>query len=64
MTAEPPPPADDEKSEKPESAIDRALKALLVDDVSVVIDPATGDVASVDGQSASLTEDLDANTIG
>ena len=63
MTEEPQTPAEEEEKKRLRAAIDRALKALLVDDVHIDIDPATGDVESVDGQTPFLTDEEDVNTI-
>lgn len=64
MTPEPDQLTDEEQKARSRSAIDRALRALLVDDVHIEIDPATGDVAKDGGQTPSLTDDKDVNTIG
>lgn len=59
MTVEPPP-------EHEKSDLDRALEALLVGEVRVKIDPATGQgrVIEEDGEKSSLTDSKDPNTIG
>jgi len=65
MTVEPPPPAHEDEGEKEEptpekSELDKALEALLVEETTVHIDPATGQVV----EKSSLTDDQDPNTIG
>ena len=64
MTPEPDQLTDEEQRARSRSAIDRALRALLVDDLHIEIDPATGHVATDDGRTPSLTDDKDVNTIG
>jgi hypothetical protein len=53
----------DEPEEDPRSDLDRALEALLVDEVRVKIDPATGEIISPDGQESSLTDSPEPPTI-
>jgi len=66
MRVEPPPPSgreDESEGEEPapeKSELDKALEALLVDEPSVRIDPATGQVV----EKSSLTDDQHPNTIG
>ena len=46
------------------SDIDRALEALLVGEVRIKVDPATGQIiAASDGEKSSLTDPEDAPTI-
>ena len=55
------------KVEDPEndtrSDLERALEALLVGEVRVKVDPATGQVIAPDGEKFSLTGPKDPNTI-
>ena len=59
MTGEPPP----EEENGRESEVDRALRNLLVGEVTVRIDPTTGQIISTDGQKSSLTDRQEPNTI-
>lgn len=68
-----PPPADqagqirqdgrDEDGQAEESALDRALRELLVGEAKVRIDPATGQVVAPGGEKSSLTDSPDPPTI-
>ena len=42
--------------EDPDTAIERALRELLVDEPKVKVDPTTGQVISRDGEKSSLTD--------
>jgi hypothetical protein len=54
----------DGKERNPKSDVDRALEKLLVGDVRVKLDPATGQIiATSDGEKTSLTDSEDAPTI-
>ena len=57
MTIETPTPGE-KKSE-----LDRALEALLVGEVRIKIDPATGLVVGADGEKPPLTDPPEPNTI-
>jgi hypothetical protein len=54
----------DGEERDPKSDLDRALEELLVGEVRVKVDPATGQViATSDGEKSSLTDAEDAPTI-
>ena len=52
MRLQAPPPAEEEdESASRRSDLDKALKALLVDEARVKIDPATGEILDSDGEN-------------
>ena len=54
---------EDEDGQADESALDRALRELLVGEEKVRIDPATGKVVAPGGEKSSLTDSPDPPTI-
>src|SRR5262249_221262 len=53
----------EQPAEKEPSELDRALEALLTGRVRVKVDPATGQIVSVDGEKSSLTDGQERPTI-